>query len=589
MPLTPERIVSTVDRPDEFFLVFAICFPAFTGLTAGVGLSGDLRDSRRSIPAGTLAAVALGFVVYLLAALKLAVGATPDDLASDQLIMTRIAIWGPIIPIGLAAATLSSALGSILIAPRTLQAVAADGLLPSSGINRWLSQTSERNGEPIHAVLVTSLLAVGFSMLGDIDFVAQVISMFFMVSYGAICLISTLEHFAAEPSYRPSFRSRWYLSLLGACCCVWLMFMMDAIYAVIAILVLAAIYRLVRNFSGEKHGLASLLRSAGVQLTRRLQVTLQTTQSGDPEATWRPAAVCLSEDSFERTDAFEFMRWLAHRYGFATYIHLIVGYLSRATRAEAQETLHRLIELVEFSESNVYVDTIVSPSYSSAVAQLVQIPGISGQENNLILFEFPRDDRDQAAKLLTHFPMAVAAGFDVAILASSPRRFGYQRQLHVWLTPDDFENANLMILLAYIISGHPSWARGEIKIFAISRAEDAEGLESGLRGLLKEGRLPIAPSNVEVVTLGEAESRRGAICRHSASADLTIVGLRPEMVKQLGAGNFDDYESLGAILFLTAQNGIDLDRVLDPPPTEPEADETNEPVVFHPGEGRSSD
>ena len=94
---------------------------------------------------------------------------------------------------------------------------------------------------------------------------------------------------------------------------------------------------------------------------------------------------------------------------------------------------------------------------------------------------------------------------------------------------------------------------------------------------------------MEVVTLGEAESRREAICRHSASADLTIVGLRPEMVKQLGAGNFDDYESLGAILFLTAQNGIDLDRVLDPPPTEPEADETNEPVVFHPGEGRSSD
>ena len=112
-----------IENPDNFFFVFTIIFPAFTGLVAGLGLSGDLRDPSRSIPRGTLWATMGGFVVYIMVAYKLAVSASPEDLASDQLIMEKIAIWGPIIPIGLAAASLSSALGSIMVAPRTLQAI----------------------------------------------------------------------------------------------------------------------------------------------------------------------------------------------------------------------------------------------------------------------------------------------------------------------------------------------------------------------------------------------------------------------------------------------------------------------------------
>ncbi len=117
---------ATIDNPHSFVLVFAICFPAFTGMTAGVGLSGDLRNPRRSIPLGTLLGTVIGMVIYILLVIKMAASATPQDLDSDQLVMSSIALWGPIIPIGLAAATISSAIGSILIAPRTLQALARD-------------------------------------------------------------------------------------------------------------------------------------------------------------------------------------------------------------------------------------------------------------------------------------------------------------------------------------------------------------------------------------------------------------------------------------------------------------------------------
>ncbi len=194
---------STIDHPDPFFIVFAICFPAFTGMTAGVGLSGDLREPRKSIPLGTLSATLAGMMIYIFVGYKLAISASPEALAGDELIMSKIALWGPIIPIGLAAASLSSAVGSYLVAPRILQAIAADRVLPWPWANGWLSRAAGKTSEPVNAALITAAIALTFVLIGDVDFVAKIISMFFMITYGSICAISVLEHFAADPAYRP--------------------------------------------------------------------------------------------------------------------------------------------------------------------------------------------------------------------------------------------------------------------------------------------------------------------------------------------------------------------------------------------------
>ncbi|MFT5435016.1 MAG: amino acid transporter, partial [Myxococcota bacterium] len=138
VPLSEAPLVGSLPDRDSFILVFAICFPAFTGMTAGVGFSGDLKNPRRSIPLGILSATLVGMIVYVALVTKLAVSATPQALADGELIMADIALWGPIIPIGLACATLSSALGSVLVAPRTLQAMGGDRIIPAPGANEFV-------------------------------------------------------------------------------------------------------------------------------------------------------------------------------------------------------------------------------------------------------------------------------------------------------------------------------------------------------------------------------------------------------------------------------------------------------------------
>src|SRR6056297_3364284 len=244
----------TIANKDNFFYVFTIIFPAFTGLIAGLGLSGDLRNPGKSIPKGTLWATFAGFFIYILVAYKLVISATPEELAADPLIMEKIALWGPIIPIGLAAASLSSALGSIMVAPRTLQAIGLDKVFPSRGISSWLAKGKPVTNEPVNSGVITIIIAFFFVSIGDIDFVAKIIAMFFMLTYGAICTISLLEHFAADPSYRPTFRSRWYFSFVGAAASFWLMFKMNAPYALLSLVIMVLIYIMVASYQSREKG-----------------------------------------------------------------------------------------------------------------------------------------------------------------------------------------------------------------------------------------------------------------------------------------------------------------------------------------------
>ncbi|MFA5588222.1 MAG: amino acid permease, partial [Mariniphaga sp.] len=254
-------------NPQDFFVVFAIVFPAFTGMTAGVGLSGDLKKPSVAIPRGTILATLTGMLVYFFVVYKLALSAPVEELLEDQLVMAKIAIFGAVaIPFGLAASTISAALGSVMVAPRTLQALALDSAFPSQKLNGWLSKSRINDNEPINATLVTSVIAFVFVALGDVNAVASIISMFFMVTYGSLCLISFLNHFGSSPSYRPSFRSRWYISLTGFIVSVWVMFKISTLYAFLAFGLITILYLYINHYHKSRQGFASLFANSLFQL-----------------------------------------------------------------------------------------------------------------------------------------------------------------------------------------------------------------------------------------------------------------------------------------------------------------------------------
>ncbi len=549
-----ERLVGF--RPDPFIFVFAIVFPAFTGMTAGVGLSGDLANPRRSIPLGVVSATVTGMLIYVLIIWKLGVAANQDMLVNDQLVMSRIAVWGPVIPVGLACATLSSAIGSILVAPRTLQALARDRIIAVPGVTDFLAAGAGTTNEPRNGTIVTAALAFAIAVFGNVDFVARIISMFFMVTYGALCAISFLEHFAARPSYRPSFRSKWYLSLFGALMCLFLMFQMDPLYAILAIVAMFGLYLGIERQKEHGNDLSTIFSGVMTQLTRWLQVRLQKM----PEEDWRPSIIMITGRTFDRSAPQRFLRWLCHRYGVGTYLHYIPGMLEERTFRESRRVLQRLIEQTERADSAIYVDTIISPSMRSALAQALQLPGVSGMDNNTILFEFSKHDPDEVIdEVVDGAALAYHARMNSLVLRHGDHHFGDRGELHVWLTSQDHRNASLMILLAYILLGHPDWSRAELRIFAAYPEVEVRDRHDELRELITTGRIPISGKNIQIIPTSPDIDFTRLVEAKSREADLVVLGFGAERLEHQGPTVFRSHRGLHEVLWVSARQRIEID------------------------------
>ena len=543
----------------DFFVVFAIIFPAFTGMTAGVGLSGDLKNPAKSIPLGTITATVVGMIVYFFAIWKIASSASPQEMIEHQLIMGKIALGGAfIIPIGLAASTISSAIGSVMVAPRTLQALASDETFPSMKANKWLGSGKGVDNEPYNASLITCLIAMVFVALGNVNAVAEIISMFFMVTYGSLCLISFLNHFGSSPSYRPSFKSKWVLSLIGFLAAVWIMFKINTLYAFLAVILMFLIYLYIDRYHKNRQGLAEIFMNTMFQLNRNLQVDLQKRRKRLLQVEWRPSALCISKDSFKRDAAFQTLNWISYRYGFGTYIHKIPGYFSQETNEKAMEELVRLRGRFDAETNHVYIDTLISPSYTATISQSIQLPGISGMENNLVLLEFAKYDPEGLADIVDNLGLIDAGAFDIGIIGSSSQSVNFMGGVHIWIRSADYTNANLMILLSYIILGHPAWKKSDIKIFQVCREDQLESFKKTHEHLLLSGRLPITDNNIEWILEKPDVSFRSLVNEQSKNAGLTLIGFQIEQVKHKGEEVFKGYDGIGQTLFIHSNREIEI-------------------------------
>ncbi|MDH5371812.1 MAG: hypothetical protein OEX97_02595, partial [Acidimicrobiia bacterium] len=254
-----------------FWPVFAVFFPAVTGIMAGVSLSGDLRQPERSIPRGSIVAVLVGFLVYLGTVIALGMAATPEELVDDNLIWFTLAggIGFLIFP-GLWGAIFSSAVGSVLGAPRTLEAMVDDRVLP-----RFVGKRLPRIDGPGVPLLISVAVALGAVLLGDLNAVAPVLTMFFLTTYGMVNLVAGIERLTGDPSFRPTMKVPSWVSLAGALGCFWVMFLINPLALAVALVVEVGVYLIMRRRAlaapwGDlrRGALMALVRSTVLQLRR---------------------------------------------------------------------------------------------------------------------------------------------------------------------------------------------------------------------------------------------------------------------------------------------------------------------------------
>ncbi|MEM9158395.1 MAG: amino acid permease [Verrucomicrobiota bacterium] len=489
----------------NFWAVFAIFFPAVTGIMSGVSMSGDLKDPSRSIPRGTIFAVVFTFGVYLVQLVWLAMNANRGDLQDDSLVMKQISIFPPLIMAGLWAAVLSSALASLVAAPRTLQALAKDRIFP-----RFLAKGHGPSKEPRIALVASALIALICVVVGDLNLIAPLISMFFLATYGAVNLVAAVERWTGNPTYRPTFSVHWLVSLVGALACLAIMLLLNVLATVLAGLVIIVTYALLARrvyttawgdmrsgfwFSMARMG---LLKFAASRVHRR---------------NWRPALLVVMSNLKDSKTLLRFGRYLEAGKGVLFLSHILLGDWKKLS--ERQKNLAKSTdEMIRQEGLAAFSKVVVSKDFEQGITSLLQASGLGNLQPNTVLIEWESGWlRDHDFGRTVHQALEMEKNLLVYAKASVADNQLYS-VIDVWWSARS--NGSMMLTLAYLMQSNRAWRECRIRILRIIREDSGrEAALDGMKELLKDSRIEaeteiIVSTEPPLAVIGK-ESRRSAV------------------------------------------------------------------------------
>lgn len=535
--------------PEGFWYVFAVFFPAVTGFTAGIGLSGDLKDPQKSIPKGTIAAVLTGATIYLIIPILLSITGilTLEQMADPEAgvtIWTRIAVFGPwIIYPAVWGAVLSSAFGSILGGPRILQALSMDGLAP-----KFLAKLSS-TGQPTIATWISGIIATAAVFLGELNTIAQYVSVLFLTLYVAINTSAAFEQLIKEPSYRPKIHVPWYVSLTGTIGAMLVMWLINPWAFLFALGLEVVIFGYLMSKKLEQQwGDASI----GIWMHMGRYALLRLNTKKIHPRNWRPIIILFVRDINERIQLVKFAEMLGQNSGLLTISRLITpentSELDRRNDIafEMQKDLEAK-NLQALTEVNV-VNDIRYGMYQVAASH-----GIAGIKTNTVIFGYSRT-KDDKLKELQIINNLSATGKNI-LMANFIKPFSNRpkKNIDIWWRGKD-TNADLMLLLSYLIKLNNKWKKALIKIYSVVKTEkEKHALDRQIQFSIKEARID---AEIDVLLKKDNDKKNAVeiLVEKSSKSDLVFCGLAREYESIEKHIQTTDYITNGLINVVFVQN-----------------------------------
>ena len=528
-------------------MVFAIFFPAVTGFTAGIAMSGDLEDPKRSIPMGTLMAIGVGLFVYIALAIFLAFAVDPSLLKSDYNILMKIALFAPAVVAGIWGATLSSAIGGILGGPRILQAMSIDLVTP-----KIFGKGKGKNNEPVNALFLVFVIAEIGILIGDLDVIARLVSMFYLTAYGFINISYFLESWA-NPDFQPSFKIKRWIGLLGFVACFAVMFKLDMLAMLGALAVIGVLYFALQRKEVKLQS-NDVWRSVWENIVNK--GLKQIDNNAEDNSNWNPNIILFSGQSDHQRYLLELSKTVSGRTGVVTNFKLIVDRVDDIPlkRTEQVVTDHNFKELGIFARqlkvSNIY----------EGITNIASTFGFSGVEPNTIMMGWPKGlenskEYSKMTQTLLHLDYNLLyLDFD------KKTKFGSYETVDLWWRETDSKNAEMMLNIARFIIASPRWNNPHIRVLFVNNNNiDQDVIHHKIATLVEDLRV-----NVVTKIINNAVEQRAfydIIEEESGTTDLTLVGIpnfKIEKQAEFVLRTNHLFEAIGSTLLVKAANNFNV-------------------------------
>uniref|UniRef100_A0A8C6PB35 Solute carrier family 12 member 5a n=1 Tax=Nothobranchius furzeri TaxID=105023 RepID=A0A8C6PB35_NOTFU len=499
-PLTSANRYVLADITSFFTLLVGIYFPSVTGIMAGSNRSGDLRDAQKSIPIGTIAAITTTSLVYMSSVILFGAcieGVVLRDKFGEgvhgNLVIGTLAWPSPwVIVIGSFFSTCGAGLQSLTGAPRLLQAIAKDGIVPALRVsNSTCGDTlsvlvlqifghGKANGEPTWSLLLTACICETGILIASLDSVAPILSMFFLMCYMFVNLACAVQTLLRTPNWRPRFKFyHWTLSFLGMSLCLTLMFLCSWYYAIVAMVIAGSIYKYIEFAGAEKEwgdGIRGLSLSAARYALMRLE-------EGPPHTkNWRPQLLVLvstdAEQNVEQPRLLSLTNQLKAGKGLTIVGTALEGtYL--ANHEQAQRAEQALRKLMETEKVKGFCQVTVSSNLRDATSHLLQASGLGGLKHNAVLVSWPRnwkqgDDHQtwrnfiELVRETTTARLALLVPKNISAYPSNGERFT-EGHIDVWWIVHD---GGMLMLLPFLLRQHKVWRKCKMRIFTVAQMDD---------------------------------------------------------------------------------------------------------------------
>ena len=549
--LVPEA--SSVPPVLDFWTVFAVFFPAVTGILSGLGMSGDLKDPGRAIPKGTIAAVLVGYAIYMAVPIALRFMVADDALLrTDTMILQKCARWQTPILLGVWAATLSSAIGSFLVAPRVLQALSRDRLLPG-----FFAHGFGRADDPrLAAAVCFSVAALGI-WLGDINAIAPVLTLFNLSTYGLLNFCAAVEEAMANPSWRPTFRVKAFFSFLGFAGCLSAMFMISPGWTFVALFCEGAIYWLVKRRALRAQW-GDIRTGLFAELVRHALPHLADTRHA--ERNWRPNLLVFAQLPVQDKRLPELAGGISGGRCLATIASVLpAGFRGAEREQEVRDAVSRMIDRIGLKAN---VKLIEARDDWSGMSELVRAYGFGPIVPNTVMLGAPVES---ARAQFAEFSKLVSGMHRNMIVLGNP---GAERKengvVDIWWRGGG-ANGGFMLALALLLK-RSGYCEERLRVNMIVGSRTREEAESELAKYIKGVRIEAQTRVIE----SEGKPFTEIIRERSDDATLSFIGLRAPREDEPVASYGDYFSLLSDALsgvpqpiFVLAAENIDFRRIFE--------------------------
>lgn len=507
----------------SFWKVFAVFFPAVTGILAGISMSGELKNPERNIPIGTISAIIVSFIIYLSLAAWFASIATPQDLVANTSIIIDVARWRFLVIAGIMGATLSSALSMFVASPRTLFALAKHRITP---LPYSFSRINAR-GEPTAAIIFTALVSLLTIAMGTLNNIATILTMFFLITYGMLNIAVFIEKSIGIVSFRPAFKVPVFVSFLGGAGCIYAMFLINPLFSILAISVTVLIYIFLlhretpKKWPDVRRGLFIFIAEQAVKIASNLPY--------HPKI-WKPNLLIPVEKPKDWLGIMEIIEAVTYPRGRVEFLTVVEKPADKKVDEkeirEASEARHKLAEDLSvlsrvLQEENIIASSLVidADTFLEGADIVMQTRKSSFLPPNVLFIKLGlTTEKDYLVKELTERIKSLDLG--VMIFRFHPKLgFGQKHSINVWIRQGS-PNMDLTVLVALQLD--KNWEASLRLLQAVSKEDEQIEAQNYLHKLKRVARLP---KDTEVrVLVGNFEE----VISSAPAADINIFGMPQE-------------------------------------------------------------